>query len=275
MIKLKNALMSREVLGIDPVRASSIVAESEAARAKFAALDIADLAALLGNSQTEPTVEDGVGIIRASGVVGFDLSPLEVALGGLDLSKVTEALKGFATDPAVKRVAIYIDTPGGTIAGLEESMAYLASYKKPTAVFTRGLLASAGYFYASQADEIVATPGSEVGNAGVYFAVVDSSGWFAANNLKVEVFRSGDYKAAGLEGTSLSDKQREELQDYIDEKGATFRAMTLSRRRFAKAANLQGQTYSGRRAADLGLITGLASSWDDFLAKQKAKAAAA
>lgn len=275
MLKLKTAIHSRQVLGIDPIRAASLVAEAEAAAARFQALEIADLAALLGNAQTPAYAEDGLGVIRATGVVGFDLSPLETALGGLDLSQVTESLKAFAQDPAVKRVAIYMDTPGGTIAGLDEAMDYLAAYEKPTAIFTRGLLASAGYFYASQADEIQATAGAEVGNAGVYTAVLDSSAAFAANGLKMEVFRSGDYKAAGLPGTALTDKMRDELQEYVDEKGAGYRGKVLAKRKFAKASALQGQTYSGRRAADLGLITGLASSWDDFLAKQKAKAAAA
>lgn len=274
MIKLKAALLAGEPVAIDPLRASAFLQEAEAAQAKFSALDVAGLAALLGTDQTPPVVEDGVGIVRASGVIGFDLSPLETALGGLDLAQVNQDLEALAADPAVKRVALVMDTPGGSVLGLQEAMGYLAAYPKPTAVFTRGLLASGGFFYASQADEVISTPGAQVGNAGVYFTVVDSSAAFAANGLKVEVFRSGDYKAAGTPGVALTDKQRAEMQESVDEMGATLRGMTLAKRKFAKASALQGQTYSGRRAADLGLITGTANSFAEFLARQKAKAAA-
>lgn len=275
MLYLKTALHSRQALGIDPVRAAALIEEAEAAQARFAALDLKDLATLLGNEPPPVVVEDGVGIIDARGVIGFDLSPLEVALGGLDLAQVTESLKALAKDDSVKRVVIRMESPGGMVLGLQEAMGYLAGYPKPTAVFTRGLLASAGYFYASQADEVGATPGAEVGNAGVYSAFLDSSAAFAANGLKMEVFRSGEYKGAGLAGVALSDRQKEEIQDGIDDMGAALRGMTLARRRFAKASNLQGQTYSGRRAADLGLITTVAPDFESFLAKQKAKAAAA
>lgn len=274
MRHLKFALHSGRPLGIDPVRASALVEEAEAAQARFASLDLKDLSALLGNQAPAPEIADGVAVIYAKGAIGFDLSPIETALGGLDLGQVTESLKGLAQDESVKRVVIRMESPGGSVEGLQEAMSYLAAYPKPTAVFTRGLLASAGYFYASQADEVGATPGAEVGNAGVYFAILDSSQAFAANGLKMEVFKSGEYKAIGIPGVALTDKQKEEVQAQIDEMGATFRGMTMARRRFAKASNLQGQTYSGRRAADLGLITSVAPDFDSFLAKQKAKAAA-
>lgn len=268
MFNLKSALNTNRIVGIKPELAAEYIAKAE----RLSGFDLKDIAALLGNGSPEPIVEDGLGIMYYQGVVGSGLSPIEVALGGADIETATAQLLALEANPEVKRIAIIVDSPGGTISGVEEATDILANVSKPTAVATKGLLCSAAYWWASAADEVQATPSAEVVNAGVYISWWDTSAAAQAAGYKRVVVKSGEHKAAGLDGTSVTDAQLAEIQASVDEKGEVMREQIKRKRKFANIDHLQGQSYSGRKAAELGLITGVTPSIAAFIANQKAKA---
>jgi ClpP class serine protease len=126
-------------------------------------------------------------------------------------------------------------------------------------------MASAAYWIASAADRVVASPSSTVGSIGVYLAVPDFSKAAEMAGIKMVVIKSGKFKGAGIEGTSLSEDQIANLQESVDSIHADFKAAVNMKRKMVRAEAMEGQTFSGKQAAAQGLVTGLADSFDAAL----------
>ena len=256
---LKNALSGREPLLIEPSRATDHNNAAEAAGFTDA------LAALFGD-QPKAYKAGSVGVIPLKGVVGKSLSPLDRMTGAVDLDEFTAALEAYAADPEVKTIVVDVSSPGGTVTGVEEAAAMLASVGKPTVAFTDTEMASAAYWIGSAADRVVATPSATVGSIGVYMAIPDVSKLYESAGVKMDVIKSGALKGAGIEGTSLSDAQRADLQSQVNAIHADFKAAVRSKRALAKDADMEGQVFSGKVAATKGLVTGLTSSFQQLVA---------
>ena len=84
--------------------------------------------------------------------------------------------------------------------------------------------------------------------------------------IKMVVIKSGKFKGAGIEGTSLSADQVENLQASVDSIHADFKAAVLMKRKMVKADSMEGQTFSGKQGAQVGLVTGLADTFNVALA---------
>jgi ClpP class serine protease len=80
------------------------------------------------------------------------------------------------------------------------------------------------------------------------------------------VIKSGKFKGAGIEGTSLDESQLANLQESVDTIHSEFKAAVLMKRKMVKAEAMEGQTFSGKQAAAQGLVTGLADSFSAALA---------
>jgi ClpP class serine protease len=92
---------------------------------------------------------------------------------------------------------------------------------------------------------------------------------FEKEGRVVKVIKSGKYKAAGVEGTSLSKEQEEELQGEVDELHRRFIRDVTSVRSMAFLDDLQGQSFYGDDAANRGLTTGVIDCLDDLIDEMK------
>ena len=253
---LSKALKGREPMLIDPARAS------EFADVKVGIVD--QVQALFG-SPDKPSVVNGYGIVPLKGVIGKGLLPIEKMMGAADLNEFTDSVRAMAADPSVHTIVLDVSSPGGTVTGVEEAAGVVRSAGKPTIAFTDTEMASAAYWIGASADRVVATPSATVGSIGVYMAFADTSKMYESAGVKVEVIKSGDLKAAGLDGTSLSDAQRNDLQAQVDEIHAEFKASIRSKRALVNDNAMRGQVFSGRAAAKQGLVTGLVSGLGDVI----------
>jgi signal peptide peptidase SppA len=255
---LTNGLSGREALLIDPAKAKdhAILAE------KFGFTDM--LAQLFG-AAPQPYVVDGVGVVPIVGVIGKGLSPLEKMMGAVDVNDVSAAIDLMASDPAVEKVALQISSPGGTVTGVEELANKVRNLEKPTLAYTDSEMASAAYWIGSAADRVVSSSSASVGSVGVYMAIPDYSKAAEMQGIKMVVIKSGIYKGAGIEGTSLDENQMANLQAGVDEIHADFKAAVNMKRKMVKAEAMEGQTFSGKQAAAQGLVTGLADSFEKAL----------
>ena len=257
---LKNALSGREPLLIDPSRATDHNKAAEAA-------GFTDMVAALFGEQPKPFKAGKVGVIPLRGVIGKSLAPLDRMTGGVDLNEFTSALEAYQDDPEVEYIVVDVSSPGGTVTGVEEAATLLASVSKPTVAFTDTEMASAAYWVGSQADRVVVTPSSTIGSVGVYMAIPDFSKAYDAAGVKVDVIKSGTLKGAGIEGTSLTDAQRANLQEQVNAIHAEFRDAVRSKRRNVKDEDMEGQVFSGKVAAQKGLVTGLTVSFQQLIAE--------
>ncbi len=67
----------------------------------------------------------------------------------------------------VERIVIRMDTPGGQVSGLSEFAERIYAATTPTVAYASDMAASAGYWLASQADEVIVSPTAIVGSIGV------------------------------------------------------------------------------------------------------------
>jgi signal peptide peptidase SppA len=255
---LTNGLSGREPLLIDPAKAKDHAVLAE----KFGFTDM--LAQLFGVAP-KPYVQNGVGVIPVVGVIGKNLSPLEKMMGAVDVADLSDAVDAFAANPEVEKVAFQISSPGGTVTGVEELANKIRGLGKPTLAYTDSEMASAAYWLGSAADRVVSSPSATVGSVGVYIAIPDYSAAAEMAGIKMVVIKSGKFKGAGIEGTTLDEGQMANLQESVDEIHSEFKAAVLMKRKMVKAEAMEGQTFSGKQAAAQGLVTGLADSFSEAL----------
>lgn len=214
----------------------------------------------------QPYITDkGTGVIPIEGVIGKNLSVMEKCLGCTDINDVLLALNAFEKNEKVEMVVFKFNSGGGTTTGLEETSKRIFNYTKPTVSFTDEDMGSAAYWLGSQANRVVVTPSSSVVSCGIYVSICDESEQYKENGRRVVVIKSGDYKGAGVDGTSLTPKQESWVQSEVDELHARFIRDILRARPFVNLEDLQGQSFYGDIAANKGLVTGVVDSFEQLM----------
>lgn len=104
--------------------------------------------------------------LNISGIIGLDsLTRKDVA------QQLVESRERSFEDDRVKAILLYIDSPGGTVVDADgiyrEINAYKKQYQVPVYAYIDGLCASGGYYIASAADKVFASPASLIGSVGV------------------------------------------------------------------------------------------------------------
>ena len=116
-------------------------------------------------------------------------SPLARFFGysGTGYNDIVAAAKKLENDPAVDTVRLVMNTPGGTVSGMDQARQALESLasKKNVIAENHGMIASAGYYLATAAHKITATsPLVETGSIGVIRAGFDYSDAMSRNGIK-------------------------------------------------------------------------------------------
>lgn len=206
------------------------------------------------------SVYNGVAVHNISGIIGKNLSALDIECGGYDVNALTEALVDMHVDDKVKEIVLNIDSPGGVVTGVPEVSELVAESEKPIVSYTDSLAASAAYWIGSQTNAFFSARSAEVGSIGVYSLHIDRSRMMANAGMELEVFRSGRNKAAGIYGSPLTDEQKKSIQKSVESIGTEFRSSVVAKRKSVKPESMEGQTYMGNDALESGLIDGIAPS---------------
>ena len=164
-----------------------------------------------------------------------------------------------AKDPGIKGILLRVDSPGGMVAGTEHLAAAVrdASDRKPVVAFVEDLAASAAYWVASAANQIVASPAAVVGGIGTYSVVADLSGAAKQQGIRVHVVRAGEHKGAGVPGTKVTDTQLAEMQRIVDSVNDIFVQAVANGRGLPPArarALADGRVHIASEARALGLV---------------------
>jgi signal peptide peptidase SppA len=211
-------------------------------------------------------LRDGVAHIRVSGVILKEVPCIFDLLGMPATSTlgVQRALGAAVEDEAVKSISLDIDSPGGSLAGVQEladDVAAAASLK-PTVAHASDLIASAAYWIGSQASKLTANESAMVGSIGVYSVIEDASAADAAAGVKVHVLRSSPLKGAGA-GDGLTTAQLADQQRIVDEAAVMFTAAVARGRRMSMEDAQKvstGQLWFAAEALQRGLIDSISSS---------------
>lgn len=203
---------------------------------------------------------DGVATVEVRGVL---MSRAPWWAGGVVVtSEVAKAVRALAEDPAVRTIALVVDSPGGHAAGVHDlsETVRAAAAVKPVHAVVDGMAASAAYYMISGASKITASPGSRVGSIGVYLVALDASRMAENLGIRVHVVRSGAEKGVGTFGAPMTEEQLGKLQGYIDELAADFVGAVAAGRGMAQARAQElatGRTWRASEARTQGLIDGV------------------
>ena len=165
----------------------------------------------------------------------------------------------YRDDPSIKAIVIRVDTPGGSVAPVQEIYSELQKIEKPIVASMGGTAASGGYYVACAADTIMANPGTLTGSIGVIMQFTRMKGLYDKIGLEHQVIKSGEFKDTGSPFRTLTEEEQAVLQATVDNVYNQFvdtifeaRQSLLSRSEIAELAD--GRIFSGQQAFDLKLL---------------------
>lgn len=201
-----------------------------------------------------------VAVLPVLGVVSQRASMIsDVSSGaGTSTENLRRDLKAAANNPAIKAIVLDIDSPGGSVYGVPEAAADIRAAGKPVTAVVDSLAASAAYWLASAADEIVITPSGGAGSIGVYAAHVDMSAELEKIGEKVTLISAGRYKTEGNPYEPLSEEARAAMQADVDGYYQQFVGAVANYRGTTPAAVQSGYGEGRVLRADDAVRAGLA-----------------
>lgn len=185
--------------------------------------------------------------------------------GGAALTRIAATFRGLVADPTIKAIVLDIDSPGGSVFGVEEFAAevYAARSQKRIVAVADHMAASAAYWIASAAEQLVASPSAIVGSVGVVAMHVDYSGKLANDGIAVSYIHAGQYKVEGNPAQPLGDDARAFIQQSVDEYYSAF-VGAVARGRGTTASTVtknfgQGRVFGAEQAKAAGMVDRIAT----------------
>ena len=172
-------------------------------------------------------------------------------------------IKAAAVDPRVGGIILFLDTPGGTVAGTQALGDLIKSVEKPIFAFVSDMAASAGYWIASCCDMIIAeNTNTQVGSIGVMSSMQDIQPALEKMGVVFHTIKS----SLSDDKNALSDEVRKgDYENYrttvLDPLARTF----IDTVKASRGAKIKDESiYKGRmafatEAIELGMIDKIAS----------------
>jgi protease-4 len=204
-----------------------------------------------------------IGVIVAQGTIDVGEQPR----GTIGAQSLNELIRKARIDDGIKAVVLRVDSPGGSAYASElirQELVELHRSGKPLIVSMGGTAASGGYWIATAADEIWASPATVTGSIGV-FSIVPT---FESSLEKIGVYTDGvgttplsrsdvlsplNEAMSTVLQSSVENQYRKFLQLVADARGMDIEDVD----RVA-----QGQVWTGTQAINRGLIDNLGTMDD-------------
>ena len=158
-----------------------------------------EIAAAIGDRPSPPKAPVGVALLSIYGTLVPRADAMDESSGLLSYARIGGWLDQAMNDDSVSSVILDFDSPGGAVQGAPELAAKIRGYRgvKPMTAVANGDMASAAYWIASQADEVVASPSAILGSIGIIMAHLDQSKADEMEGFSYTILSAGKYKADG------------------------------------------------------------------------------
>lgn len=213
-----------------------------------------DLSLFINKRQDPYVDEQGIGYVNIFGPLLKDAAPIDLELGATSYDAIEKDIQ-YVLDGGAKAIVFVMDSPGGQVAGLIETSEAIENLPVPSVGFIDGLCCSAGYHLASGMTYLVSTKSSSVGNIGAIMSFTDASKMYEKMGIEFNVFYNdgADMKSIGYT-PSLTDSQKEFLQDSINETGKAFQDYVKANRPEVDESVFNAAWFNGAKALELGLV---------------------
>jgi len=197
----------------------------------------------------------GTGILPGKEVVA--VVPLEGEIARSD--DFVETLADLQENDRVGAVVVRINSPGGAVAPSQEMYEAVRSLSevKPVVASLGAVAASGGYYVASAADVVVASPGTLTGSIGVILSIANVRGLLDKLGVETTIVTAGKWKDTGSPFRPITPEERAMLQQMADQVHTQFidavaAGRNLDPQRAREVGN--GRIYTGEEAHEIGLV---------------------
>lgn len=204
--------------------------------------------------------EGAVAVIPVYGVLAQRMNLMSEFSGGTSYQLLEGSLNAALASDEIKAVVLDIDSPGGGVPGAMElgtAIRAVRGGQKPIVAQVNSLAASAAYWIASQADEIVVTPSGRAGSIGVYTYHDDLSGMFEKQGVNRTYISAGEHKVDGNETAPIKGDALNFVQKLVDESYANFVDAVAEGRGVTRATVLdrfgQGRVFGAAELVERGM----------------------
>ncbi|HTV69798.1 MAG TPA: S49 family peptidase [Rhizobiaceae bacterium] len=167
--------------------------------------------------------EGQVAVLPLRGVIANRMNMMSDISGGTSSEGFGRMFDAAMADDAVKAIIIDVDSPGGVVSGTDELSAKIYAARsngiagrKPIVAHVNSLAASAAYWIATAADEVILNPSAEVGSIGVMMVHDDVSGALEKMGVKKTLIAAGKFKGEGAPYFPLSEEALAHRQARAD-----------------------------------------------------------
>jgi protease-4 len=175
-------------------------------------------------------------------------------------SRIVPLIEAAGRNPAVRAVVLDIDSRGGSALASDAiyRQARTVAGHKPVIAFIGDVAASGGYYIASAAHEIIASPDAVTGSIGVFGGKIASDGIAGRAGIELTRVTLGD-PAAGLmlPDRPFTEEERGIVRREMEAIYGTFLEVVASR----KGKSVEevesvagGRVFSARRASEVDLV---------------------
>jgi signal peptide peptidase SppA len=172
--------------------------------------------------------------------------------------------RALMADPSVAHIVIDVESPGGSVAGTPELVEVIRAARgrgKRIVAVANASAASAAYWIATAADEVIATPSASVGSVGVVVMHEDRSAADAQAGRRISYVTAGRFKAEGNPHAPLDSEARRHLQALVDTAYAEMVAQ-IARTRGLSVEHVrerfgQGRLLTPEDARRAGMLDGI------------------
>ncbi len=224
--------------------------------------------------QADRGTKDGIrrdyGSVAVINIIGpiFRYANLFTAVSGAtSVDQIAANFRAALDDPAVSKIILNIDSPGGAVAGMSElsHAIYAARAIKPIIAYADDLMASGAYWIGSAASKVVASPTALLGSIGVLATITREADAEGETTYEF-VSSTSPKKAVDLE----TDAGKAQVQTIVDDIAAVFVADVARNRGVAAKTVLdtfgQGDVLIAAKAVAAGMADEV-STFDDLLGR--------
>ncbi len=175
-------------------------------------------------------VVDGIAVIEIAGTLVHRGAWIGQSSGLTSYEGIAAQLQAALADPAIRGIALDIDSFGGEVAGAFDLADRIraARTQKPVHAFVADHALSAAYALASQADRIILPRTGAVGSIGVVAMHSDMSGALDQKGIAVTLIHAGAHKVDANPYQPLPEAVRDRIAARV---GGCAPALRRNRRR--------------------------------------------
>lgn len=203
-------------------------------------------------------------VLEGSGLpVGQKVAVVELEGIIVQADQLVRELNEHRENPSVRAVVVRVNSPGGVVAPTQEIYAAIQRIRKsgkPVVASLGAVAASGGYYVATAADRIYASPGTLTGSIGVIMQMANLEGLLKKVGVDYVVVKAGHYKDIGNFARAMTPEERRMLQTLLDDVYSQFVDAVAQGRKLDRAtveSFADGRIVSGQQAKQLKMVDAL------------------